>query len=348
MVSIIDVARLANVSIATASRVLSGSSHPVSDERRARVLEAARTLNYSPSALAKAMVTGDTYIVGVIIGDATDPYFATIIRGVEDFARTQGYLVIVCNSDRVPAMELRYLNTLNDYRVDGVIFAGGGLIDEDYLRAMEQILEIFRERKAACVSLGKHLFPSVSVLVDNVQVIQEAVDYLIGLGHSSIAYISGPGLLTTAELRLNGYKMALKRHAIEQNPELILKGDFTYEAGLRAARVIDALAKKPTAVLASNDLMAIGCLVGLKELGYKIPEDISVMGIDDIAIAQFVDPPLTTVSLPLYELGKVGMESLIKLRYGEMKISDTLLLPHQLVVRKSTAQPRTKNQGIEP
>ncbi len=284
----------------------------------------------------------------MIIGDATDPYFATIIRGVEDFARDQGYLVIVCNSDRLPAMELRYLNTLNDYRVDGVIFAGGGLIDEDYLQEIEHILEIFQQRKAACVSLGKHLFPSVSVLVDNVRVIQEAVDYLIGLGHIAIAYISGPDLLTTAELRLMGYKMALKQHGIDLKPNFTFRGDYQYEAGLRASRDIDALSIKPTAVLASNDLMAIGCLVGLKELGYTIPEDISVMGVDDIAIAKFVDPPLTTVSLPLYELGRVGMESLIKLRYGEMKISDTILLPHKLIVRKSTAQPRIKNQRMGP
>jgi LacI family transcriptional regulator len=259
------------------------------------------------------MVTGDSFIVGVIIGDAIDPYFATIVRGVEDLARLQGYLVIVCNSDRVPAIELRYLNTLNDYRVDGVIFAGGGLIDEGYLHAMEQILGRFQERKAACVSLGKHLFPSVSVIVDNIQVVHDAVQYLVNLGHTRIAYISGPSLLTTAELRLKGFKMALEEHGLQQTPELILGGDYKYEAGIRASKAIAALTDIPTAVLASNDLMAIGCLVGLKELGYNLPVDISVMGIDDIGCAQFVDPPLTTISLPLYDLGKVGMESLIKL-----------------------------------
>src|SRR5574341_1382072 len=122
MASLADVAKLANVSIPTASRVLNGSKHPVSKEKRLVVLQAARTLNYSPSVLAQALVTGYTHIVGVIIGDATDPYFAAIVRGVEDVARQHGYLVIVCNSDRVPAIELQYLRTLNDYRVDGIIF----------------------------------------------------------------------------------------------------------------------------------------------------------------------------------------------------------------------------------
>ncbi len=339
MVSISDVAKRANVSIATASRVLSGSSHPVSDEKRTRVLEAARALHYSPSALAQAMVTGETHIVGVIIGDATDPYFAAIVRGVEDVARAHGYLVIICNSDRVPAIELQYLNTLNDYRVDGVIFAGGGLVDEDYLNTVRQVLEVFCERGAVCVSLGKHLFPSFPVLVDNQQVSQDAVDYLIGLGHTRIAYISGPRLLTTTEQRLNGYKTALKSYGLELNPDYILDGDYNYESGLSAARAIDAMSTQPTAVLASNDLMAVGCLVGLKELGYKIPKAISIMGIDDIAIAEFVDPPLTTIALPLNQLGEIGMETFIKLRSGEMGITEGITLPHHLVVRNSTAAP---------
>lgn len=340
MASIIDVARIANVSIATVSRVLTGSTHPVSEETRARVLEAARRLNYSPSALAKAMVTGDTYIVGVIIGDATDPYFAAIVRGVEDVARKHGYLVIVCNSDRVPAIELKYLRTLNDYRVDGVIFAGGGLVDETYLREMRQALEAFYEREAVCVSLGKHLFPSLSVTVDNTRAAQDAVDYLIGLGHTEIAYISGPKLLTTAELRLRGYEQAMEQHGLAVREEFILSGEYKYESGLQAARTIHALPHKPTAIMASNDIMAVGCIVGLKELGYAIPEDISVMGIDDIPMARIVDPPLTTIALPMYDLGATGMEALIKLRRGEITLDDNVVLPHRLVVRRSTAPPR--------
>ncbi len=340
MVSIIDVAKKANVSITTVSRVLNSSSHSVSEERRTRVLEAAKTLNYSPSALAQAMVTRATRIVGVIIGDAMDPYFATIVRGVEDVAREHGYLVIVCNSDRVPEIELQYLQTLSSYQVEGVIFAGGGLTDEKYVQKMRQALEVFYSRGAVCVSLAKHLISPFAVLVDNEQIIKDATSYLISLGHQSIAYISGPGLLTTASLRLTGYRSALEAHGLEFRPELIFDGDYKYEAGLRAARAIDALPTTPTAVLASNDLMAIGCLVGLKELGYRIPDDLNVMGIDDIATTQFVDPPLTTMAIPLYDLGAIGMESLIRLRNREAIAAGKITLPHRLVVRKSTAAPR--------
>ena len=337
--SIVDVARSASVSVTTVSRVLSGSAHPVSEEARARVLEAARELHYSPSALAQAMVSRETRIVGVIIGDATDPYFAGIVRGVEDVARQHGYLVIVCNSDRQPEIELRYLNTLNDYRVDGVIFAGGGLTDEAYLRDIRQALEVYSERGAVCVSLGKHLFPSFSVVVDNAGITADAVDYLAGLGHRAIAYVSGPPLLTTTHLRRASFEASLRRHGLPVVPEHILNGDYTFESGLAAAQVLAGLDPRPTAVMASNDLMAVGCIVGLKRLGLRVPGDLSVMGIDDIATAQFVDPPLTTVAVPLHNLGATGMRSLIRLRREELAPDQTITLPHSLVIRQSTAPP---------
>jgi len=334
-----DVAKLANVSISTASRVLNGSAHPVSADKRMRVLQAAQSLNYSPSALAKAMVTGSSHIVGVIVGDATDPYFAWIVRGVEDMARAHGYLVIVCNSDRNPQVELSYLNALNDYRVDVVIFAGGGLNDEQYLAAMNQVMHVFQERNAICISLGKHLFPSYPVIVDNKQIVRSAVDYLVSLGHTRIAYISGPGLLTTTGQRLAGYQEALRAHGIKIDESLILNGNYKVESGYQAAVRVNAMSDKPTAVLASNDLMAIGCMSRLKELNYQIPGEISIMGIDDIPFAQIVDPALTTISLPLYELGKVGMESLVKLHKGEKLDEKGIMLPHTIIVRKSTAPP---------
>ena len=340
--SIVQVAETANVSVATVSRVMSGSAHPVNEETRQRVLDAARALHYSPSALAKAMVTRDTRIVGVIIGDATDPYFAGIIRGVEDVARQHGYLVIICNSDRQPEIELRYLHTLNDYRVEGVIFAGGGLLDEAYLRDIRAALEVYSERGAVCVSLGKHLFPSFPVIVDNSRIVADGVDYLVGLGHRAIAYISGPTLLTTTQLRLGGYEQALAAHGLPLRTDYVLAGDYTYASGRRAAYTLAALpaADRPTAIMASNDLMGIGCLAGLKELGLKVPADISVMGIDDVATAQFVDPPLTTIALPLHGMGAAGMESLIRLRRDELTLDQSVTLQHQLVIRQSTGAPR--------
>ena len=337
----LDVARLAKVSVATASRVLSGSDYPVRPRTRARVLEAAEALSYSPNALAQAMVSGTTRIVGVIVGDATDPYFAAIVRGVEDVARAQGYLVVVCNSDRLPEIELRYLRMLNDYRVEGVIFAGGGLVGERYVREIRELIERFSARGAACVTLGRHMFPSYRVLVDNEQVARDAVEYLSSQGHRRIAFVSGPPRLTTTGMRLEGYLSAMRALGLDDGPDGIVEGDYTFEGGIRAAGAIAAMPVQPTAVLASNDIMAMGCIAGLKRREYRVPDDISVMGIDDVATAVVVDPPLTTVAIPLRELGAIGMESVLGLRKGELDADETRILPHRLVVRRSVGYPAT-------
>ena len=301
------------------------------------MLIAAAELNYSPSALAKAMVTGDTKIIGVIIGDSTDPYFAAIVRGVEDAARSRGYLVVVCNSDHDPQVELSYMKTLNDYRVDGVIFAGGGLADEAYIASVAEVLKSFQARGAVCISLGQHNLPSFPIMVDNQQIIQDAMEYLVSLGHTRIAYISGPELLTTTESRLTGYRTVVKKYGLDDEPELVSRGDYSYQSGQRAAEDFAEMELKPTAILASNDLMGIGCLAKLRELGYRIPEDISIMGIDDITFARFVDPPLTTIAIPMYELGKRGMDMLSSLRQGESSVDKQIILPHTLIERKSTS-----------
>jgi LacI family transcriptional regulator len=335
MASVFDVARQAKVSVATASRVLSGSEYPVSRATRARVLDAAALLEYSPNALAKAMATGRTGIVGVLVGDASDPYFAAIVRGIEDVARQHGKLVVVCNSDRDPAIELQYLRALNDYRVDGLIFAGGGLTDDGYVHEIHKAVDLFRSRGAACVALAAHLFPSYRVLIDNEQVVRDAVAYLHTLGHRRIAFLSGPPLLTTTGLRLAGYRLASAELGLVEEAGYVLEGDYTFEGGVLAARAIHDLRPRPTALLASNDMMAMGAIVGLRQLGYAIPHDVSVMGIDDIPTAIAVHPALTTVAIPLHELGATGMESLLRLRAGELIADDGVTLPHHIVVRDS-------------
>jgi LacI family transcriptional regulator, galactose operon repressor len=339
MSSVLDVAKLANVSVATASRVLSGSDYPVRPKTRARVLEAARALSYSPNVLAQAMVTGTTHMVGVIVGDATDPYFAAIVRGVEDVARANGYLVVVCNSDRVPAIELEYLRALNGYRLDGLIFAGGGLVGEPYVHEMRESIGRFTSRGAACVTLGRHMFPAYRVMIDNEGVARDATEHLIGAGHRRIAFVSGPPHLTTTGLRLAGYRSAMQVAGLEPGPEAVLEGDYTFDAGIRAAAAIASMGSRPTAVLASNDISAMGCIVGLRGLGYQVPDDISVMGIDDVPTAVVVDPPLTTVAIPLRDLGAIGMQSVLRLRSGELTPDGDTTLPHRIVVRKSVAAP---------
>jgi LacI family transcriptional regulator, galactose operon repressor len=344
MTTIVDVAKVAGVSISTVSRVLSSSDHPVSEETRQRVLHAVASLNYSPSALARAMITQDTRIIGIIVSDNQDPFFAAIVRGVEDVARSLGFLVIICNSDRRPDIELKYIQTLNDYRVDGIIFTGGGVKDPAYVAELTNLLGILERRNCAVVSLGYQVFPCVQVSNDNVQATADATRYLAQLGHERIGYISGPEHLTTTGLRLEGYRLGMQQSGLAFNPALVLPGDYTLEAGQKASELIIAMRRRPTAVLASTDYMAIGCAIGLKAVHLSIPEDISVMGINDIRAASCLDPPLSTVSLHMYEMGAVGIRYLLKRRNGEIGDTYRHTIKHELVIRGSTAPPGSGNK----
>lgn len=337
MTTIIDVAKVAGVSISTVSRVLSKSDHPVSQEARQRVMDAVSALNYSPSALARAMITQDTHIIGIIVGDSEDPFFASIIRGAEDVARALGFLVIICNSDRQPDCILQYVKTLNEYRVDGIIFAGGGLMDPEYNQEITELLWVLRRRKCAIVSLGPQIYPGVTVGCDEPLAAKDATQYLIQLGHKRICYVSGSPNITTTELRLRGYRQALHDIGIPVDPNLVLVGDYTLESGQEAARKILQMDELPTAILASTDQMAIGCSAVLKAAGLSIPTHISLMGMDDIKPARCLDPPLTTVALNMYEMGASGIEYLVKLRNQEIGEDFCCTVKHEIIVRQSTA-----------
>jgi LacI family transcriptional regulator len=339
MTSIARVAERAGVSITTVSRVLNNSSHPVGEEVRKRVLKAAKALNYSPSALARAMVTKSTRIIGVIVGDVADPYFATVVRSIADAARLQGYLTITCNSDRVPDIELNFARLLRDYRADGIIFAGGGLTNASYLAEIEGILSWFEARQTPVIVLGHHLFDRPQVNIDNNQATRDMTSYLIDLGHQRIGYIKGPSGLTTSKLRLQGYQQALTDHGVSFDPALIIDGDFTYESGERAAEQLLNCPDKPTAIFASNDVAAIGCMASLKERGINIPGQMTVVGFDNIPSTRYVDPRLTTVDVPMRAMGAEGVRQIIRVINLE-SVERLHLLPHRLIIRGSSGPPQ--------
>lgn len=332
MASIMDLARLARVSPTTVSRVLNNSSHPVSDAARRRVLEAAETLNYRPNALARAMITRRTQIVGVIVGDSSDPYFSTIVRGIETAARAHGYLVIICDTDRDPAIERNYLNLLYDYQVDGIVFAGGSRRD---CNGLSDVIDELRENDVALVALNPHTAVSTEVRVDNVAGARDMTEHLLAFGHRRIALIGGPDEVTTSAHRLEGYREALAAAGLPFDPDLVWPGDFTFESGVEAARRYLATATRPTALFASNDQAAIGAMAVLRQAGVSIPEDVSVAGFDDILQARYVFPTLTTIEVPMHELGKEGMRHLLAQLAGK-EVAPLICLPHRLIVREST------------
>jgi LacI family transcriptional regulator len=329
MASLADISRRAGVSIATASRVLNGSSHPVSDATRDRVLAAADELGYRPSELARALVKRTSRIIGVIVGDIVDPYFAEIARGVEDVASRVGHLTMVCNADRRPAAELAHLGVLRDYHAAGVVFAGSGYEHVAEAAALREAVTELQAGGSAVVALAVRDLDCPSVLVDNRGAARDATEHLLSLGHRRIAFVEGPAGLHTSAHRLEGFEAAMSTAGGEA---IRVPGGFEYEAGAAAADALLAAGELPDAALGVNDEVAIGLLTGLRRGGVDVPGQISVAGIDDTRPARLVD--LTSVSLPLHELGEMAARVILEGAEGDV------VLPHRLVAR-ATTRPRS-------
>ena len=330
--SLADVGRHAGVSIATASRVLNGSSHPVSGATRERVLEAARELGYSPSALARALVTRRSRIIGVMVGDIVDAYFAEITRGVEDVAARAGYMTIICNADRRTEMEIDQLAVLCDYQAEGVIFAGSGFLDDPRGPDLAAAVERARERDISVLALATRDFECPRIVADNRGAAYDITDYVLSLGHRRVAYISGPSGLYASRDRLEGFRRAAADAGVDA--DLIYEGDFSYEQGYAAALQMIAEAEPPEGIIGANDETAIGALAALRQARVEVPGRVSVAGMTDTRLARFSD--LTTVSVPVYQFGAAAARRIVS---GETAPSETVL-PHRVVPRSTTARRR--------
>ncbi len=333
MASLSDISKHAGVSIATCSRVLNGSSHPVSAETRERVLKVAEELGYARSALARALVTQDSRIFGVVVSDIVDPYFAEIARGIEDVAASQGYLTMVCSADRGTVTELEHLRVLRDYRAAAIIFAGSGVAGDPAAEELSAAVTLARERGSSVVALAQRDFDAPKICFDNFAAAYDITDYVISLGHRRIAFVEGPEGLYTSSQRLAGFQRAMRDRGLD--PDVRVPGGFSYESGCNAAVRIAHLAEMPEAVVAVNDEAAIGVLMTLRQAGIDIPGDVSVAGIDDTRPARFVE--LTTVAVPLYELGAVAAREILAERRNGETLQDSIL-PHRLTPRGTTAR----------
>jgi LacI family transcriptional regulator len=337
--SLTEVSRRAGVSIATASRVLNRSSHPVAEATRARVLQAAEELGYSPSALARALVTRRSRIIGVIVGDIVDPYFAEITRGIEDVAQKAGYMTIVCNADRRTETELEQLRLLIDYHAEGIVFAGSGFTTDARGPALADLVERARGQGIQVLALAWRDFDAPRVRVDNRAAAFDLTDYLISLGHRRIAFIAGPEGLHTSDERRRGFEAAVAAAGLEPGP--VHPGDFTYDMGHAAGLRLLADEALPDAVIGANDETAIGALAALRQAGVGVPDQISVAGMTDTRQARFSD--LTTVNIPLYQFGAVAARGILA---GEGDgMGDETILPHRLVPRSTTAR-RAGDSGV--
>ncbi|CAN5862441.1 LacI family DNA-binding transcriptional regulator [soil metagenome] len=309
------VADLAGVSIATVSRVMSGSDHPVAVGTRQRVLEAANTLSFEPNRLARALVTARSQTVGVIVHDISDSYFGEIVKGFEDGIHADGYRLFMASSERDPDKELEYVRAFAAYQVDAIVFAASGLTSPDYQRALEDVIGRFRGRGGVTITLSDHSLDGARVRFDNARAMAAMVDYLASRGHRNIGFIGGPPGLMVTQARLSGYVSAMERLGLGVTPGLIADGHFTIKGGSEAAAEI-CRHGDPTAILASNDLMAIGATRHLLSTGTSVPGEISVAGFDDTPIAEFGPVPLTTMRVPTYGLGQRGADLLLGILAG--------------------------------
>ena len=328
-VTLKDIAEIGGVSESTVSRVLNGIPR-ASEKTSKRILEVARSLKYTPNEVARSLAKQKTHIIGLIISDIYNPYFAAVTGGIEEIAGRDGFNLIIATTGGREAEELKYITILKEKRVDGIIFMSGRMPEICEKTLSETLIPtVVVARKV------KGILPSIHI--DNVTESYKAVEYLIKLGHRKIAMISGN--LADIESGYNrwlGYKKALTAYHLPYREELVREGDFRMNSGKIAMRKLLELAEVPTAVFAASDAMGVGAIKVVKEAGLRIPADISIMGFDNNIISLACDPELTTIAQPAQDLGRNAMELLYKVIKGERLETRTVYLPCQLIIREST------------
>lgn len=298
-VTIKDVAREAGVSVATVSRVLNGKE-PVKEETKRLIHEIAGRLRYMPHGAARSLITRRTHTIGVVLPDLYGEFFSELIRGLDQTARRQGYHLLVSSSHDETSDTAAVLQAMRG-RVDGLVVM---LPDLDFTALAVNIPDTLPTVLVNCPA-GSPVLAALSI--DNYGGAVSMVEHLAGLGHRRIAHITGPAKNWDAQERLRGYRDALARLTGVSDAALLLPGDFGEASGYEAGRRLSAAAERPDAIFAANDAMAIGCLFALKEAGVRVPEDIALAGFDDIPIARYITPPLTSVQVSIAALGERAM-----------------------------------------
>jgi len=336
-----DVARVAGVSVATVSRVLNGHAN-VTEPTRAHVMGVVAQLRFVPSSAAQSMITRRTHTVGALLPDLHGEYFSELIRGIDLAARARGLHLLVSSSHGDAAEAAAALRAMNG-RVDGLLVMSPH-VNADFLwgNVPDDLPAVLMNTRVAG---GNHS----SFAVDNHGGAYAMVRHLIERGHRDIAFVAGPESNFEAQERLAGYRAAIADLLPGGTGERVLQGDFTQESGFRAGSQVVALTNRPSAVFASNDAMAIGCLSALNEAGLQVPQDIALAGFDDIPISRYVNPSLTTVRARITELGGLALERLASAIEEPGRIgAQHQTLRADLIVRQSTAAPSPLSPSLRP
>lgn len=332
MPTIKDVAARAGVSFTTVSHVLN-ETRAVRAETRARVMAAARELDYVPSAVARSLKRQVTHTVGLLVPDSTNPFFAELARGIENACFRAGYSVLLCNSDDAPERQRTYLRVLRQKQVDGLVVASAR-DDAPWVAALSELPfpRVVVDREIAGLRCDL-------VQVDNVRGGALAARHLLALGHRAVGCVAGRPGINAGIARLGGFERALAQAGVHVPAAWRAQGDFRAQGGYRAALAILQAPARPTALFACNDLMAVGVLRAAAELGIAVPGQLSVVGFDDIELSSYVHPALTTVGQSIRELGEATVAALLaRIARPDGRPVRRLLAP-ELRVRHSTASP---------
>ena len=324
-----DVAERAGVSTATVSRALM-NPEKVSAATRQKVEQAVIDVGYSPHALARNARRSESRTILVIVPDICDPFFSEIIRGVEVTAAAEGYLVLIGDCAHQNQQEKTFLSLMLTRQIDGMVLLGSQV---PFDTGVEE------QRNLPPIVMANEFAPDLelpTVHIDNLTAAFEAVNHLWQLGHRRIACIAGPEEMPLSHYRLQGYIQALRRHGQDVEPRYIVRGDFTFEAGAAAFKRLMTLPKPPEALFCHNDIMALGAMSQAKRMGLRIPQDLSLVGFDDIELARYSDPPLTTVAQPRFALGREAMLLLLEQLQGKIVRNGSRLLEFELKLRGST------------
>lgn len=329
-----QIAKIAGVSLGTVSHVLNGSAG-VREPLRKRVMAAVHAAGYQPSQLARGLRRDKTNMIGMIIPDVTNPFFPAVVRGAEDTAFNNGFRLMLCNTDNDHAKEIAHLNELRTYLPSGLIVIPSSFSDitaqaESYRKAGTAVV---------CVDRLPREWNGDSVTADNERGAYEATNYILSQGHTRVAMITGPRHLTNSQDRLKGFRRALQEKGLAIGPEYIQESSFDKHGGYTKTMLLLRMIGRPTAIFAGNDMIAFGALRALHEAGIRCPTDISLIGFDDLELAEMTSPPLSSVSQPGYQMGVSAAQILIDRVRGDHGPNKTVVLETALKIRNSISVP---------
>lgn len=338
-ITLVEIARAAEVSVATVSRALSNRNYPLKAETRQRILKLAKEMGYQPNLVARSLQSNRSHLVGVIVDRMQSPFAAATVQGIQDGLRDAGYTISIAYSNRDQKLALEAIHTFYRHQVAGLVILNSWLhtYNDSILSLQDRpfvfVNRVFSNGVGNCVAPG------------DCYGAQLATQHLVDLGHRRIGYINGRADWIEAQNRLAGFREVLEKHGLPTEAALIGQGDWGRDSGFQATQQLLALKERPTAIFAANDIMALGAYYAIQEAGLKIPADIAIVGYDDRDFAAWIRPALTTVRMPSYEMGQAAARLMMK-QFANEEMEDATQIPGELIIRESCGADRLRRSML--